>query len=258
MEDEFYNLIVKGNNLKTYIRRLHELAILCPHMVPNPKILMEVFIGGLPRIIEGNVTVSKPQTLEEAITITQRLMEQVIKHNSVQETNDHKRKFDDSRNTNNNNYPNDHNNKNHSNNRNNNYQNNHNNNNNNHNNDYHQQQNEKKTFKTYRNCGYNRPHPLCRKYLLGVTTPVCIPVHGVAKRTIFDAMGNLVPPPYIGNFMPPTPDLYFTGLDEFVNKPVVENYKAMSSEEEPKIVRKNDDAPIIEEWVSDNEEEDVS
>ncbi|GJZ85595.1 reverse transcriptase domain-containing protein [Tanacetum coccineum] len=33
---------------------------------------MEVFIGGLPRSIEGNVTASKPQTLEEAITITQR------------------------------------------------------------------------------------------------------------------------------------------------------------------------------------------
>ncbi|GJU40006.1 ribonuclease H-like domain-containing protein [Tanacetum coccineum] len=68
----------------------------------------------------------------------------------------------------------------------------------------------------------------------------------------------LVPPPYIRNFMPPTPDLSFTGLDEFVNKPVVENYKAMSREEEPKVVRKNDDAPIIEEWVSDDEEEDVS
>ncbi|GJX63233.1 hypothetical protein Tco_0296133 [Tanacetum coccineum] len=58
--------------------------------------------------------------------------------------------------------------------------------------------------------------------------------------------------------MPPTPDLSFIGLDEFVNKPVVENCKAMSSEEEPKVVRKNDDAPCIEEWVSDDEEEDVS
>ncbi|GKA79577.1 hypothetical protein Tco_0786173, partial [Tanacetum coccineum] len=36
----------------------------------------------------------------------------------------------------------------------------------------------------------------------------------------------LVPPPYTGNFMPPTPDLSFTGLDEFVNEPVVENTKA--------------------------------
>ncbi|GKE18250.1 hypothetical protein Tco_1425827 [Tanacetum coccineum] len=45
---------------------------------------------------------------------------------------------------------------------------------------------------------------------------------------------NAVPPPYTRNFMPPTPDLYFIGLDEFVNKHVVENCKAMSSEEEPK------------------------
>ncbi|GJY28620.1 hypothetical protein Tco_0404387 [Tanacetum coccineum] len=36
---------------------------------------MEVFIGGLPKSIEGNVTASKPQTLEEAITITQRIMD---------------------------------------------------------------------------------------------------------------------------------------------------------------------------------------
>nr|GEV72956.1 hypothetical protein [Tanacetum cinerariifolium] len=49
---------------------------------------------------------------------------------------------------------------------------------------------------------------------------------------------NAVPPPYIGNFMTPTPDLSFTGLDEFVNKHVVEYCKAKSSEEEPKkIVR---------------------
>ncbi|GKB06620.1 hypothetical protein Tco_0834853 [Tanacetum coccineum] len=46
---------------------------------------------------------------------------------------------------------------------------------------------------------------------------------------------NAVPPPYTRNFMPPTPDLSFTGLDEFVNKPVVENCKAMSSKEEPKV-----------------------
>ncbi|GJW15078.1 hypothetical protein Tco_0019211 [Tanacetum coccineum] len=69
---------------------------------------------------------------------------------------------------------------------------------------------------------------------------------------------NAVSPPHTGNFMPPTPDLSFTGLDEFVNKHVVENCKSMSSEEEPKIVKKNDDAPITDEWVSDDEEEDVS
>ncbi|GJW29388.1 hypothetical protein Tco_0046263 [Tanacetum coccineum] len=58
--------------------------------------------------------------------------------------------------------------------------------------------------------------------------------------------------------MPLTPDLSFIGLDEFVNEPAVENCKAMSSEEEPKVVRKCDDAPSIKEWVLDDEEEDVS
>ncbi|GJZ14213.1 ribonuclease H-like domain-containing protein [Tanacetum coccineum] len=67
---------------------------------------------------------------------------------------------------------------------------------------------------------------------------------------------NAVPPPYTGNFMPPTPDLSFTGLDEFVNKPVVENRK--SDEEVSKVVRKSDDSLIIEDWVSDSEEENVS
>ncbi|GKB51190.1 hypothetical protein Tco_0901943 [Tanacetum coccineum] len=72
--------------LKTYIRRFQELAALCPNMVPNAEKLMEVFINGLPRSIEGNVTASKPQTLEEAINIAQRLMDQIIKHESVHES----------------------------------------------------------------------------------------------------------------------------------------------------------------------------
>nr|GEX57575.1 reverse transcriptase domain-containing protein [Tanacetum cinerariifolium] len=48
IEDEFYELIVKGNDLKTYIRRFQELAVLCPNMVPNTEKLMEAFIGELP------------------------------------------------------------------------------------------------------------------------------------------------------------------------------------------------------------------
>ncbi|GJR75716.1 ribonuclease H-like domain-containing protein [Tanacetum coccineum] len=44
--------------------------------------------------------------------------------------------------------------------------------------------------------------------------------------------------------------------NEFVNKPEVENRK--SDEEVSEIVRKNDDALIIEEWVLDSEEENVS
>ncbi|GJZ34051.1 reverse transcriptase domain-containing protein [Tanacetum coccineum] len=176
MEDEFYNLVVKGNDLKTYIRRFQELAVLCPNMVPNSEKLMEVLIEGLPRIIEGNVTASKPQTLEEAITITQRLIDQVTKHNSEQGTNYHKQKFDDERNTtDNNNYPNDCNNNNHSINRNNNnYQDNHNN--NNRNNDHHQQQNRRQeTFRAYTaNNGYTGTYPLCKRCTLHHIGPCTI------------------------------------------------------------------------------------
>ncbi|GJR49981.1 putative ribonuclease H-like domain-containing protein [Tanacetum coccineum] len=67
---------------------------------------------------------------------------------------------------------------------------------------------------------------------------------------------NAVPPPYTGNIMPLTPDLSFIGLDEFVNKHVVENRKY--DEEVSKVIRKSDDSPIIEDWLSDSEEEDVS
>ncbi|GJV29137.1 putative ribonuclease H-like domain-containing protein [Tanacetum coccineum] len=68
---------------------------------------------------------------------------------------------------------------------------------------------------------------------------------------------NVVPPPYTGNFMPLKPDLSFSGLEEFTSEPIVKNSEAKASEAKPKAVRKNNGAPIIEDWVSDNEEDDV-
>ncbi|GJS59260.1 reverse transcriptase domain-containing protein [Tanacetum coccineum] len=60
MEDEFYHLTMKGNDLKAYVRRLQELATLCLTMVLDSEKMIEVFIEGLPQSIEGNVTTSKP------------------------------------------------------------------------------------------------------------------------------------------------------------------------------------------------------
>ncbi|GJT70882.1 hypothetical protein Tco_1030168 [Tanacetum coccineum] len=67
---------------------------------------------------------------------------------------------------------------------------------------------------------------------------------------------NDVPPPYTGNFMPPKLDLSFSSLEEFVNepivseptvkKPVVETSEAKASEVKPKVVRKNNGTPLIE------------
>nr|GEZ04686.1 hypothetical protein [Tanacetum cinerariifolium] len=75
----------------------------CDTRVSDFNKILEAFIRGLPRSIEGNVTASKPQTLEEAINIARRLMDQVTKHTLVQVSSDHKRKFDDQRTFNNNN-----------------------------------------------------------------------------------------------------------------------------------------------------------
>ncbi|GKE46146.1 hypothetical protein Tco_1477404 [Tanacetum coccineum] len=61
---EFKKLLIKK-----YCPRTEELATSCPTMVQDSEKMMEVFIGGLPQSIEGNVTASKPQTLEEAINI---------------------------------------------------------------------------------------------------------------------------------------------------------------------------------------------
>ncbi|GKF63242.1 hypothetical protein Tco_0186690 [Tanacetum coccineum] len=66
--------------------------------------------------------------------------------------------------------------------------------------------------------------------------------------------------------MPPKPDLSFSGLEEFVNEPIVSEptvkklvvETSETSEAKPKAVRKNNDALIIEDWVSDSEEENVS
>nr|GEV25151.1 putative reverse transcriptase domain-containing protein [Tanacetum cinerariifolium] len=143
-----------------------------------------------PHSIKETVTASKPQTLEEAINIAQRLMDQKIKCGSMQGTSDPKCKIDDRRSSNNNNnYPN---------NRVNNYQNNRNNN-SNRNNNYRQQQNRRsKTFRSYaatptENSGYtgNRAD----KSFVSISLASMLNILPITLDTTYDiemANGNLV------------------------------------------------------------------
>ncbi|GKC66491.1 reverse transcriptase domain-containing protein [Tanacetum coccineum] len=78
MENELWNLKVKGINLTAYNQRFQELILLCPEMVPNTDRLFERYIEGLPLNIKGNVTSSKPVDLHEAIEMAQGLMYQVL------------------------------------------------------------------------------------------------------------------------------------------------------------------------------------
>ncbi|GKF57949.1 reverse transcriptase domain-containing protein, partial [Tanacetum coccineum] len=133
----------------------------------------QYFLVGKPRSIEGNVTASKPQTLEEAINIAQRLMDQVTKHTPVQVSSDHKRKFDDRRTFNNNN----------------NYRNNyHNTNTNNHYNNHQPQQNRRQeAVRAYaatpaENSRYAGNLPLCRRCVLHHTGPCTVKCNTCNKK----------------------------------------------------------------------------
>ncbi|GKF08692.1 hypothetical protein Tco_0042916 [Tanacetum coccineum] len=68
---------------------------------------------------------------------------------------------------------------------------------------------------------------------------------------------HVVPPPYTGNFMPPKSDLVLADDDEYVfsesvtSVPDVAISEAKSSELKPKTVSE----PLIEDWISDSEDE---
>nr|GEU48394.1 hypothetical protein [Tanacetum cinerariifolium] len=66
---------------------------------------------------------------------------------------------------------------------------------------------------------------------------------------------NAVPPPHTGLFMPSKLDLSYIGLEEFTSKPAVETLNAKTSEDDPKLVKNDDSAPIIKDWKSDDEDE---
>ncbi|GJX46959.1 reverse transcriptase domain-containing protein [Tanacetum coccineum] len=102
MENELWNLKVKGTNLTAYNQCFQELILLCPEMVPNTDRLLERYIEGLPLNIKGNVTSSKLVDLHEAIEMAQGLMYQVVQE--LRENSGDKRKWN--RNHYNNNNPN--------------------------------------------------------------------------------------------------------------------------------------------------------
>nr|GEY85995.1 hypothetical protein [Tanacetum cinerariifolium] len=83
-----------------------------------------------------------------------------------------------------------------------------------------------------------------------------------SKRGLGYISCNDVPPPHTGRFLPPRIDLSHTGLPEFV-EPSVESYRVKPIEVvtqtssvkifEP--VKENNDAPLIEDWESEGEDE---
>ncbi|GKB09900.1 hypothetical protein Tco_0843823 [Tanacetum coccineum] len=118
-------LTLKGEDIEAYNNHFHELALMCPELVPTKKKKIERYTRGFLERIKGNITSSKPATLHDAINMARELVEQAVQGRATRIGDNNKRKWEDhQRNANNNNH------------------NNHNYNNNNSNrNNYHQQQN---------------------------------------------------------------------------------------------------------------------
>nr|GEU79192.1 hypothetical protein [Tanacetum cinerariifolium] len=94
LESEYWNLKVKGLNLLNYNHRFQELALMCDRMFPKESAKVERYIGGLPDMIHGSVKASNPQSMEEAIEFTTKMMDKkMLTH--VERQAEHKRKFDD-------------------------------------------------------------------------------------------------------------------------------------------------------------------
>ncbi|GKB53006.1 hypothetical protein Tco_0903759 [Tanacetum coccineum] len=68
-------LTLKGDDIEAYNNRFHELALMCPELVPTEKKKIERYTRGFPKRIKGNITSSKPSTLHDAINMARELVE---------------------------------------------------------------------------------------------------------------------------------------------------------------------------------------
>ncbi|KAI3685709.1 hypothetical protein L6452_34966 [Arctium lappa] len=79
LEAELWNHEMVGNDIDTYTARFHELAKLVPHLVTPEESRIDKYIWGLAPEIRGDVTSSKPTTLQEAVSIATRLTNNAIR-----------------------------------------------------------------------------------------------------------------------------------------------------------------------------------
>nr|GFA00674.1 hypothetical protein [Tanacetum cinerariifolium] len=109
MEQELYNLRMKGMDIDGYTNRFHELALLwmdidgytnrfhelallCPRMVEPEAVKVEQYLRGLTKSIRGDVTSSQPATINDAVRQAYQLAGQLIQDKADEATEGEKRK----------------------------------------------------------------------------------------------------------------------------------------------------------------------
>nr|GEY47345.1 reverse transcriptase domain-containing protein [Tanacetum cinerariifolium] len=94
LEDELRHMKLRDMNIAAYTERFNKLVVLCPDAVPNKKKKVELYIKGLPEIIKGETTSSRPVTLNEAVRMAHALMEQKIQSKNERIAEGLKRKWE--------------------------------------------------------------------------------------------------------------------------------------------------------------------
>ncbi|GJY17075.1 hypothetical protein Tco_0388566 [Tanacetum coccineum] len=77
---------------RAYNNRFHELALMCPELVPTEKKKIKKYVRGFTERIKGNITSSKPATLHEAINMARELVEQSVQGRAARIRESNKRK----------------------------------------------------------------------------------------------------------------------------------------------------------------------
>ncbi|GJV93234.1 zf-CCHC domain-containing protein [Tanacetum coccineum] len=94
MEQEFWTLTLKSDDIEGYNNRFHELALMCPELVAPERKKIECFIRGLPEKVKANVTSSKPASIHEAINMAHELVEQAIQAKAIRVGKSNKKKLE--------------------------------------------------------------------------------------------------------------------------------------------------------------------
>ena len=83
LEQEFWNLTMKGSDIQAYTTRFTELAVLCPGMVSPEYKKVERYIWGLAPHIQSWVTSASPATFESAKALAVRLTDEGIRQGAM-------------------------------------------------------------------------------------------------------------------------------------------------------------------------------
>ncbi|GJS47165.1 hypothetical protein Tco_0597286 [Tanacetum coccineum] len=93
IEQESWNLTMKGDDIDGYTNHFHELAVMCPTLVTPEYKKNERYIWWLPERAHGNVTSSKPATIHEAVCMTCGLVDQAVRAKATRISDTNKRKW---------------------------------------------------------------------------------------------------------------------------------------------------------------------